>query len=80
MFDEMCACGQPLHYANPYVRHMVEEFIQEKGPCITVAALGRRWRVPRHFIALHGIKAQELPLLAERYGFAEIMPWSPMVN
>jgi hypothetical protein len=28
-----------------------------------------RWRVPRIFIAAHGLKADELPALAERYGF-----------
>lgn len=32
---------------------------------------GRGWLVPRIYIAAHGLKAAELPELAERYGFEE---------
>ena len=29
--------------------------------------------VPRHYIALHGVKAAELPELAQRYGWTKII-------
>lgn len=71
---ERCACGRPLHYTDPYVRAIVEELIADLGPDITVRELetGRAWRIPRHYIALHGIKRGELRDLATRFGFTEV--------
>lgn len=69
MREELCYCGQPLHYSDPKYRVMVEELIKAAGdPYITVRVIGRAWRVPRHYIALHGLKAMELPFL----GFEEV--------
>jgi len=30
------------------------------------------WRVPRVFIACHGLKAADLPAVAARYGFERV--------
>lgn len=38
---------------------------------ITVGGLGR-WEVPRAYIGFHGIKAAELPALAERWGWHKL--------
>ena len=65
---ERCACGLPLHYCDPRIQRLVEALIAAKGPEIPVRVRGRTWLVPRHFIALHGLKAWELPLL----GFPEV--------
>lgn len=32
------------------------------------------WRVPRHFIALHGLKAEELPALAKTFEWEKEEP------
>lgn len=67
--DTMCACGKPLHYCDPEIRSMVEKVIASAGENMKVHLDGRTWMVPRHYIALHGLKAKELPSL----GFPEII-------
>ena len=64
----MCACGRPLHYNSPEIRQVVEEIIEEMGEEVKVVVGNRSWMVPRHYIALHGLKAQELPTS----GFPEV--------
>lgn len=63
----MCPCGKPLHYSSAGLEAVVRRFIAELGPTIPVTVDGRTWRVPRHWIALHGLRASELPNL----GFEE---------
>lgn len=69
----MCACGQPLHYANPATKAGIEKLIAQLGEHINVFCEGKTYKVPRHFIALHGIKGSELPQLAEKYGFEVVL-------
>lgn len=64
----MCPCGRPLHYNNSETQATVELLIAALGPTIRVTVGGRTWAVPRHYIALHGLKAVELPFL----GFEEV--------
>lgn len=64
----LCHCGRPLHYTDPDNQRAVELLIKRLGPNIRITAQGRTWLVPRHYIALHGIRAAELPFL----GFQEI--------
>lgn len=66
----LCHCGKPLHYTSALAKGMTEKLIEMLGEYvpITVAGDGRTWRVQRHYIALHGIKAAELHTL----GFEEI--------
>jgi hypothetical protein len=63
-----CHCGRPLHYQDLEVQRAVERLIRAKGPRVVVRAGGRAWMVDRHYIALHGLKAVELP----RLGFEEV--------
>jgi hypothetical protein len=65
-----CACGKPLHYSNEQLRQTVEHLIEDMGENVTVTIGTRHWLVQRHYIALHGLKAVELPSL----GFPEIGP------
>ena len=65
-----CACGRPLHYESAPAREAVEELVRTMGENIVVTVGPRRWLVQRHYIALHGLKAQELPSL----GFPEVGP------
>jgi hypothetical protein len=66
---ERCSCGQPLHYANAEIAQHIEDLIERLGPTVLVRLLsgGGSYKVPRHYIALHGLKAWELEELARRY-------------
>jgi hypothetical protein len=66
--DEACACGQPLHYGSPVIERAMRAQVTRLGPTIRVTAGERTWEVPRHFIALHGIRGDQLPQL----GFPEV--------
>lgn len=67
--EPMCACGRPLHYSDPAVQRFVERLIAHLGVEIRVVVPdGRVFLVPRHYIALHGVTAWELPTL----GFREV--------
>lgn len=62
-----CDCGEPLHYLDLRAQRRVTALVAELGPTITVSVNGRSWAVPRHYIALHGLAAAELPVLAARF-------------
>jgi hypothetical protein len=68
MSAETCHCGQPLHYSDAETRRIVEVTVRKFGAFIPVTVGDRTWLVSRHYIALHGIKAGELPSL----GFQEV--------
>jgi hypothetical protein len=72
--QEMCPCGLPLHYPSPEAHEAVRQIIQTLGPNIPVRTRKGCWSVPRHYIALHGLSAQDLPTLAQRYNWPEIQP------
>ena len=61
-----CPCGEvhelpaPVRAVTAGLSPLVRVFVPDAG-C---------WLVPRIYIAVHGLKAGELPDLAERYGFA----------
>jgi hypothetical protein len=59
----MCHCGKPLHYVDPAAERMVRRMIDQAGEFLIVDAPSGRYRVQRHYIALHGLKAEQLPLL-----------------
>lgn len=66
---ELCACGEQLHYTDPMIEDIMRRRVARLGPMVVVETLGGAWQVPRHFIVLHGLRAEELPGLAIRYGF-----------
>lgn len=63
-----CACGRPLHYSDSRIQALVQDQVDKLGEDILVSTRGRTWSVPRHYIALHGIKAAEI----ESLGFPEV--------
>lgn len=71
---ELCACGRPLHYSRIDNELYVRAMIDLHGPTIPVRVLNSEesYLVPRHYIALHGIKAIELPTLAALYGWEKV--------
>lgn len=73
---QLCPCGEPLHYRSGDYRRIVEKLIAVLGPDMNVTTPAGSWRVPRHYIALHGVQADELPALAARLGFPPGDPFS----
>jgi hypothetical protein len=72
--DERCACGRPLHYANYKTRVLLDKMIAQYGPTVAVTTSAGTWMVPRHYIALHGLRAVEVERLAARYGWERGVP------
>ncbi len=66
--SELCHCGRPLHYSDAEIRKIIERLIEREGPTILVTVDQRSWLVPRHYIALHGLRATEIASL----GFEEV--------
>lgn len=71
---DLCACGQPLHYTNAATETYIKAMIRKLGECVQVRMLDGDdvYLVPRHYIALHGIKGRTLPAVAEQYGFKKV--------
>jgi|HubBroStandDraft_5_1064220.scaffolds.fasta_scaffold345534_2 hypothetical protein len=68
----LCACGRPLHYESDELNEMMEALISVVGETVKVTTPRGTWIVPRHYIALHGIKAVELEQLANHYGWEKV--------
>lgn len=67
--ESNCWCGRPLHYKNKSDKQMVEGVVSRFGEYINVQVEDdKTYRVPRHYIALHGITGKDLPAL----GFQEV--------
>ena len=62
-WTRLCPCGRPLHYRDSKTETMMKFMVRLCGPTITVTTPDGTWRVPRHYIALHGLKADDLPKL-----------------
>lgn len=69
-----CHCGKPLHYKDAKAREIVDRIIKQTGHRFVNISVEvadgetKTWSVDRHYIALHGLKAKELPGL----GFEEV--------
>ncbi len=70
--DVICPCGCPLHYSDPELQARVQELVDAVGPTVLVSTADGSWCVPRHYIALHGIRTADLTELAARLGFERI--------
>jgi hypothetical protein len=66
----VCPCGA-VHELSAGTRATFENVTAGLPLTVAVEVSGQRWLVPRIFIAVHGLKAAELPELATRYGFAK---------
>jgi hypothetical protein len=69
---DLCACGLPLHYPNAHTEAYVREQIAQHGPTIDVITSKGVYAVPRHYIALHGLRAWEIPDLADQHGWLRL--------
>lgn len=68
---QMCECGKPLHYSDPSIEAIVRKLIDRLGERVTVSVAGTRraYKIPRHYVALHGLAAADLDQLAEQFGW-----------
>lgn len=71
---ELCPCGRPLHYPDVASATAVRRLVALFGEHIMVTIGARRWMVPRHFIALHGLEGGAVGFrrLAALYGWEEV--------
>lgn len=69
---DLCGCGEPLHYTDPKNEQLVRKMVEEFGETVVVNTGVEAYRVPRHYIAAHGLAAEDLTQLAEHYG------WEPV--
>lgn len=65
---EKCFCGKELHYTDPLAQSLVQQLVDDYGTHLKITVGKRTWLVQRHYIALHGISATDLPYL----GFQEV--------
>jgi len=56
-----CACGRPLHYSSPAVEQAMRQVVAQLGERTRVTTPDGTFLVPRHYVALHGLAADELP-------------------
>jgi hypothetical protein len=64
-----CHCGKKLHYTDLKTKKFVLKMIKKLGEYIRVTnSDGITFRVQRHYLALHGLKEEEL----EKLGFEKI--------
>jgi hypothetical protein len=59
-------------YTDPSIEEFVENLCKEKGYEVEVHTPSGNWLVPRHFIALYGLKSYELPNLAKQFKFKKL--------
>lgn len=69
-----CCCGLGHTFQTLLVFRYLTRMIAELGPVIRITTPIGTWMVPRIYIAAHGLRAQDLPHLAEKYG------WPRLVN
>lgn len=61
--NEMCYCGKPLHYSRPEIKEQIDKLIAKLGTHVDIICENKTYRVPRHYIALHGVNACDLDSL-----------------
>lgn len=63
MKKKLCHCGKELHYSSDATKKFVNEMIKHLGEFVDITTPDGTYEVPRHFIALHGIKGNEVSSL-----------------
>jgi hypothetical protein len=66
--SKKCHCGQDLHYNDPNVENEVRQLIEKMGEFIKVTVGNKTFKISRHYIALHGLKAEHI----DKLGFEEV--------
>lgn len=64
-----CPCGRKHEAIGP-----VAQLIEDAGLTVKVVTPQGAWRVPRIYIAIHGLRASDMPMLARVYGWKTEKP------
>lgn len=62
-----CPCGE-AHEGDPRWT-VIKKIVLEHGETVVVTTPSGSWNVPRAFIALHGLKGEDVGSLADKYGW-----------
>lgn len=59
--ETLCHCGKSLHYKDKQMQALVQKWVDKLGEFVIVRdAQNRGWLIQRHYIALHGLRSQQL--------------------
>lgn len=61
-----CACGLPLHYQDKQKQAEIEAAVNELGEWMPVHVGNDRYLAQRHYIALHGLKGNQIESLVKQ--------------
>jgi len=50
----------------------VQRLVDDLGELVRITTPDGTWLVPRHYIALHGLAAYDLPRIAKQYGWLKV--------
>jgi hypothetical protein len=68
-----CPCGHRLHYPSPPTHTYMVRQVHHFGLTVTVPTADGTWRIPRHFLALHGrFRPWEIAGLALSFGWRRL--------
>jgi hypothetical protein len=67
-----CPCGETHPPLDSVSAKALAEFVRDLGLTVVMRTPSCAFRVPRVFVAHHGMKAWELPDLAQRYGWEAV--------
>ena len=67
--EELCHCGEPIHYPNEQTYNFVEAMDRTYGPMMIVTINDRSWLIPRQYIAAHKLRTVSI----ETLGFEDVL-------
>lgn len=72
MIVKNCPCGKPLHYTDSSLKDKVDALVDKLGELMQVTVGNNSYMVSRHYIALHGLKGNEIEKVAEELKFRKV--------
>lgn len=68
-----CPCGDEHETVSVEVKKQLTRMISAMGREMDVTVPEGTWRVPRAYIAFHGLAAEELPDLAREHRWTKVL-------
>lgn len=67
-----CPCGNSHTFSTQEIQDYITKLVSENGEDVIVLTGNREYKVSRYYICFHGIKASDLPKLAEQEIIQEV--------
>jgi hypothetical protein len=64
-----CPCGVDHSRTSRAAYAYVTQLVARLGPTVIVSTPDGSWAVPRIWIGIHGLRAEQLKTLADQYGW-----------